>query len=132
METVDIKAYTSDNPQAEALKALKVKFSKETPYKQHFADKISQGDKDFTREYREKDDLRRVKCHMEVVLLPKAHEDLSLWIRSKNSSVSKKISQLTEAIIQNPYQGICKPEALMYQLTGKWSRRISFEDRYVY
>ncbi len=69
---------------------------------------------------------------MEIIFLPKAKEDLNFWIKSKNTNILKKISQLTEAIIQNPYLGIGKPEALKHQLSGKWSRRISLEHRYVY
>lgn len=69
---------------------------------------------------------------MEVVYLPKADEDLEYWIHTGNKAVLKKIAQLTEAIISNPYSGIGKPEALKYQLAGKWSRRITDEHRYVY
>ncbi len=69
---------------------------------------------------------------MEVVYLPKADEDLEYWINTGNKAVLKKIAQLTEAIIKNPYSGIGKPEALKYQLAGKWSRRITGEHRYVY
>jgi toxin YoeB len=57
---------------------------------------------------------------MEVVFLPKANEDLDYWIKTNNRAILKKISQLIEAIIGNPYSGIGKPEALKYQLTGKW------------
>ncbi len=69
---------------------------------------------------------------MEVIFLPKAQEDLSFWIKSKNAKVLKKISQLTASIIENPTQGIGKPEGLKHQLSGKWSRRISLEHRYIY
>jgi toxin YoeB len=69
---------------------------------------------------------------MEIVYLPKADEDLDYWAHTGNKAVLKKISQLTEAIISNHYSGIGKPEALKYQLAGKWSRRITDEHRYVY
>ncbi|HEY8780179.1 MAG TPA: Txe/YoeB family addiction module toxin [Mucilaginibacter sp.] len=69
---------------------------------------------------------------MEIIYLPKADEDLTFWINSGNKAILKKIAQLTEAIIQNPYQGIGKPEALKYALAGKWSRRITDVHRYVY
>ena len=69
---------------------------------------------------------------MEVVFLPKADEDLEYWIKNGNKAVLKKIVQLTEDIISNPYSGIGKPEALKYQLAGKWSRRITGEHRYIY
>lgn len=69
---------------------------------------------------------------MEIIYLPKADEDLEFWIKSGNKSVLKKIAELTAAIIERPYEGIGKPELLKYDLTGKWSRRISKEDRYIY
>jgi toxin YoeB len=56
---------------------------------------------------------------MEVIYLPKAEEDLIFWINSGNKAILKKIAQLSEAIMQNPYYGIGKPEALKYALTGK-------------
>ena len=43
-----------------------------------------------------------------------------------------KISTLINAIIQNPFTGIGKPELLKYQLKGAWSRRINQEHRLVY
>jgi len=69
---------------------------------------------------------------MEIIYLPKADEDLTFWINSGNKAVLKKIAQLTDAIIQNPHQGIGKPEALKYALAGKWSRRITDTHRYIY
>ena len=69
---------------------------------------------------------------MEIIYLPKAGEDLNFWINSGNNAILKKIAQLTEAIVQNPYRGIGKPEALKYALAGKWSRRITDEHRYIY
>ena len=44
----------------------------------------------------------------------------------------KKISELLKAIIENPYEGIGKPEPLKYNLSGVWSRRINNEHRLVY
>ena len=69
---------------------------------------------------------------MEIIYLPKADEDLAFWIRVGNKSILKKIAQLTAAIIENPINGIGKPEALKHNLSGKWSRRINDEHRYVY
>jgi toxin YoeB len=62
---------------------------------------------------------------MEIVYLPKADDDLAFWIRTGNKIVLKKIAQLTESILSDPYSGLGKPEALKYQLAGKWSRQIS-------
>jgi toxin YoeB len=69
---------------------------------------------------------------MEIIYLPQAEEDLDFWIKTGNKIILKKIAQLTEAIIENPFQGIGKPESLKYDLAGKWSRRISHEHRFIY
>jgi len=37
-----------------------------------------------------------------------------------------------EAIIDNPYKGIGKPEQLKYEMQGVWSRRINSEHRFIY
>jgi toxin YoeB len=47
-------------------------------------------------------------------------------------SCTKKIQQLFAATIANPFEGIGKPEALKYDLSGKWSRRINEEHRMIY
>jgi len=44
----------------------------------------------------------------------------------------KKIEKLISAIIESPYSGIGKPEALKHALAGKWSRRINKEHRIIY
>lgn len=69
---------------------------------------------------------------MEIIYLPKADEDLNFWIQPGNKPVLKKIARITEAIIENPFEGIGKPERLKYDLIGKWSGRISQEHRFVY
>jgi toxin YoeB len=69
---------------------------------------------------------------MEIIYLPKADEDLLYWINNGNKPVLKKIAILTRSIIENPYLGIGKPEALKYDLAPKWSRRITKEHRFVY
>ncbi len=69
---------------------------------------------------------------MEIALTTKANEDLAYWKKSGNQSVLKRIRQLTESILETPFSGIGKPEPLKYELTGKWSRRITKEDRLIY
>lgn len=69
---------------------------------------------------------------MEIIYLPQADEDLVYWVKTGNKAILKKIAQLTRAILENPYTGIGKPEALKYDLAPKWSRRITKEHRYVY
>ena len=43
----------------------------------------------------------------------------------------KKIAALLEDISAHPYVGIGKPEALKYELSGTWSRRINSEHRII-
>ena len=69
---------------------------------------------------------------MEVEYTLQAKEDMGFWKKSNNVAVLKKIRKLIEAILQSPYEGIGKPEALKYNLTGCWSRRINNEHRIVY
>ena len=69
---------------------------------------------------------------MEIILSEKALEHIEYWRKTNNHSIQKKITELKNAIITEPYKGIGKPEALKYQLTGKWSRRIDKENRFVY
>lgn len=69
---------------------------------------------------------------MEVRYSKKAEKDLAFWSKSGNKIIIKKISELIKAIQQNPFEGIGKPEALKYDLTGYWSRRIDTEHRIIY
>lgn len=69
---------------------------------------------------------------MEIALFEDAIKDFSFWKKSGNAAVQKKIKQLFTAILENRYEGIGKPEALKYDLSGKWSRRINEEHRIVY
>ena len=58
--------------------------------------------------------------------------DLRFWKKSGNKSIQKKIEQLLLDILQHPYSGIGKPEALKHELSGKWSRLINEEHRIIY
>lgn len=69
---------------------------------------------------------------MEIIYLPLALEHLDYWRKSGNKQVQKKISLLLNDILKHPYEGLGKPEALKYELTGSWSRRITNEHRLVY
>lgn len=69
---------------------------------------------------------------MEIEYSLQAKEDLEFWIKSGNVAVLKKTRNLIESIMQNPFQGIGKPEALKHNLTGCWSRRINKEHRIIY
>ncbi len=53
---------------------------------------------------------------MEIVFLPTALADLKYWKESGNTITLKRIRQLLEAIQQDPFTGIGKPEPLKYKL----------------
>ena len=69
---------------------------------------------------------------MEIVYTHKALTDLAFWKRSGNNAIQNKISSLIESISETPYTGIGQPEALKYELSGYWSRRINQEHRVIY
>ncbi len=69
---------------------------------------------------------------MEIGFTVRAKQDLEFWKKTNNENVLKRIRELTAAILENRYQGIGKPEALKYKLSGKWSRRINQSDRLIY
>ncbi len=69
---------------------------------------------------------------MEIILLPKAHEHLVYWQKNNNKIILKRIAAIIQAIVNEPFNGIGKPEPLKFELSGKWSRRLDKENRIVY
>ena len=69
---------------------------------------------------------------MEIILSPKAMEDLQYWKITGNKNVQKKIEALIINIKISSFNGIGQPEALKYLLMGFWSRRINKEHRIIY
>jgi len=60
-----------------------------------------------------------------------AWEDYLTW-QKEDMKMLRKINELIKDIQKTPFEGIGKPEALKYDLTGFWSRRIDLEHRLVY
>jgi len=58
-------------------------------------------------------------------------EDLRSWIET-DRKVALKVMDLVEAVMQDPFTGIGKPEPLKYLGSNIWSRRITQEHRLVY
>ena len=61
-----------------------------------------------------------------------AMEDYQYWKKTNNDKIIAKIKSLLHNIVETPFKGIGKPEALKYNLKGYWSRRITREHRLVY
>jgi toxin YoeB len=49
-----------------------------------------------------------------------------------NRKLFVRINELVRDIEKHPFTGLGKPEALKFNLAGKWSRRINKEHRLVY
>ncbi len=69
---------------------------------------------------------------MEIIYLPDALQDLAYWRQSGDKIVQKKIARLLDDMCEHPFTGIGKPEALRFNLSGAWSRRINQEHRIIY
>lgn len=61
-----------------------------------------------------------------------AKNDIDFHRKSGNKAILKKINVLLEELVEHPFTGTGKPEALKYDLAGLWSRRINHEHRLVY
>ncbi len=67
-----------------------------------------------------------------LIYSEKAQEDIAYWKKTGNIKIQKKIREILLSIQESPFQGIGKPEALKYELSGSWSRRINREHRIIY
>lgn len=68
---------------------------------------------------------------MKIIFSKHSWEEYLGWQR-ENKRILKRINQLIKDIQRSPFEGIGNPEALKYDLTGFWSRRIDREHRLVY
>ena len=68
---------------------------------------------------------------LKILFTKTAQKQYQYWIE-KDNKVLKKINELIKEIQTTPYEGKGKPEALKFNFTGLWSRRINQEHRLVY
>ena len=68
---------------------------------------------------------------MDKFFSEKAWKDYLGWYE-EDKRILKKINEIIRDIDRNGNDGIGKPEALMHQLSGYWSRKISDKDRLIY
>lgn len=64
---------------------------------------------------------------MKLIFAEQAWEDYVYWQQQ-----DKRINELIEHTMRDPFTGIGKPEPLKHALSGFWSRRITDEHRMVY
>lgn len=55
-----------------------------------------------------------------------------LYWQASDKKIIKRINELLKDISRTPFSGIGKPEALKFNLSGYWSRRIDGGHRLVY
>ncbi len=68
---------------------------------------------------------------MNKVWTENAWQDYIYW-QTEDRKTLKKINRLTEDVSKNGNNGIGKPEPLVGELSGFWSRRIDETNRLVY
>ncbi|MBX9676603.1 MAG: Txe/YoeB family addiction module toxin [Methylotenera sp.] len=68
---------------------------------------------------------------MRLIFAEPAWQDYLYW-QQQDKQLVKRINQLIQEILREPFTGIGKPEPLKHALSGYWSRRINDEHRIVY
>jgi toxin YoeB len=58
--------------------------------------------------------------------------DTYVYWQTQDKKTLKRINDLIKDAQRSPFEGIGKPEALRYNLSGFWSRRIDEANRLVY
>ena len=79
--------------------------------------------------------LQTISMLSKIILAPEAKADLEYWAQKDPRKYKKKkerIKTLIQNILDTPYEGIGKPEALKHNWSGFWSRRIDREHRLIY
>jgi len=71
------------------------------------------------------------KAEREAVFQSRFLDDLAYWVKT-DRKVALRVLELVQAAMQDPFNGIGKPEPLRFELAGLWSRRITQEHRLVY
>jgi toxin YoeB len=66
-----------------------------------------------------------------IAFLPRGFDEFNQWAIN-DKKIYAKIVTLIKDIQRDPFSGLGKPEALKYELSGLWSRRITDEHRLVY
>ncbi|PPF32643.1 Txe/YoeB family addiction module toxin [Pseudoclavibacter sp. AY1H1] len=67
----------------------------------------------------------------QIAFDPNGWEDYLYW-HGQDRKTLKRINQLINDVLRDPFTGIGKPEPLRHVLSGAWSRRIDETNRLVY
>ena len=72
-----------------------------------------------------------MSANKKIIFNQQFRQDLRWWYR-KDRDKAEKILNLIEAVTEDPFKGIGKPEPLRHISSNTWSRRITQEHRLVY
>lgn len=67
-----------------------------------------------------------------IEISPLAEEHIKFFKKSGQKILLNKIEKLINELEIHPFEGTGKPEALKYENSGKWSRRIDQKHRLIY
>ena len=76
-------------------------------------------------------EVRKRPSERDAVFDPVFREDL-IWFIKNDRKAAIHTLELVEAVLDDPFVGIGKPEPLRFEMSGTWSRRITQEHRLVY
>jgi toxin YoeB len=62
---------------------------------------------------------------------PRFRAEYAFW-KETNPKVAARLFRIIKETLKSPFTGIGKPEGLRHNLKGKWSRRLTSEDRIIY
>ena len=68
---------------------------------------------------------------LDLKFTDEAWESYIYW-QTQDRKTLKRINDLIQAALRDPFVGVGKPEALKHSLSGCWSRRIDETNRLVY
>lgn len=66
-----------------------------------------------------------------INIQPKAWNDMQFWLMN-DRKILTRVFDIVNAITDNPFKGIGKPEPLKNAYKGYWSRRLNDEHRIIY
>ena len=69
---------------------------------------------------------------MELFESDEAQADKKKIKKSFPKATQNRLVRIIEEMLETPFEGIGKPEALKYDLAGFWSRRLTEKERIVY
>ena len=75
--------------------------------------------------------MTKRRAERDAVFQPEFREDLRYWVET-DRRVAVRVLDVVEAVMQDPFRGIGKPEPLRHLAPNTWSRRITQEHRLVY